>query len=139
MKVLRWLGVTAKTARDATWLDVFGEQRRYVIVNLNDQRRVFGWPMYYSDTRKEGLLYLQDPAWINPDLTYTDLGVHGLLLLRTNDIFSIEFTEVERNNARPRPEVHDGQAKEFCSPTKAAANVNAGLFQGRGRLQSAAE
>ena len=60
-------------------LDVFTEQKRYVIVNLADGRRVFGWPMYYSNNPEEGCLYLYD-AWINDEGKYIDLRIHGLFL-----------------------------------------------------------
>ena len=57
MKLLRKLKITNKTARETVWLDVFTEQKRYVIVNLSDGRRIFGWPMYYSNNPEEGCLY----------------------------------------------------------------------------------
>jgi hypothetical protein len=101
MKVLRWLRVSNKTSRETTWLDVFSDQTRYVIVNLSGRRRVFGWPLYYSNDRDEGLLYLYDPAWVNDDGTYTELDIHGLFLVEAGTIESIEFTNVEKLNARP--------------------------------------
>ena len=50
MALLRKLRITDKTARNTIWLDVFMDQKRFVIVNLKNSRRVFGWPMYYSNT-----------------------------------------------------------------------------------------
>ncbi|HEX2253601.1 MAG TPA: DUF6338 family protein [Thermoanaerobaculia bacterium] len=100
MKLLRRLRVTNKTSRETTWLDVFSEQQRYVIVNLSGNRRVFGWPMYFSSNRDEGLLYLYDPAWVNDDGTYTALDLHGLFLVEPDTIESIEFTQVTRQNAK---------------------------------------
>lgn len=99
MRVLRRLGVTHKTARETTWLDVFAEQQRYVIVNLTGKRRVFGWPMYFSNDRDEGLIYLFEPAWVNDDGTYTGLDIHGLFLVEPDSIESIEFTNVSAATA----------------------------------------
>lgn len=91
MAVLRFLKVTKRTSRNNTWLDVFSEQDRYVVVEMNDGRRVSGWPLYYSDTPTEGLIYLQDPAWIDRDGTYIPLDVHGLFLVRREDVVTIAF------------------------------------------------
>ena len=77
MKILRKLGITASTARINTWLDILIDQRRYVVVTFTDGRRLFGWPEYYSNDTAEGLLYISDPAWIEDDGNYSDLGVHG--------------------------------------------------------------
>lgn len=104
MRLLRFIRVTNKTARETTWLDVFADQKRYVIVNLTQGRRVFGWPLYFSNDRDEGLLYLFDPAWVNDDGTYTNLNIHGLFLVEPGSIESIEFTHVTDKNAKVAPE-----------------------------------
>lgn len=99
MKILRKLRITDKTSRSAVWVDVFTDQKRYVIVNLKDGRRIFGWPMYYSNTPEEGALYLYDPAWVVKS-RYIDLGVHGLFLVESKSIETIEFTNVTEKNAK---------------------------------------
>lgn len=99
MKLLRKLKITNKTARETVWLDVFTEQKRYVIVNLADGRRVFGWPMYYSNNPEEGCLYLYNAAWIDDEGKYIDLKIHGLFLVKRNNIESIEFTLIDKSNA----------------------------------------
>ena len=70
MKVLRRIGVTFRTARDNTWLDIFSDQERYIEVNFTDGRRLFGWPLYYSNHPEEGLLYVYDAAWIDDEGKY---------------------------------------------------------------------
>ena len=104
MRILRWVRLTHKTARDNTWLDIFIDQRRYVEVTLTDGRRLFGWPLYYSNRPEEGLLYLQDPAWIDGDGKYVDLDVHGILLTRKDDVESIVFTKLKFGQAVSRKE-----------------------------------
>lgn len=99
MKLLRKLKITNKTARETVWLDVFTEQKRYVIVNLADGRRVFGWPMYYSNNPEEGCLYLYDAAWIDDKGEYIDLKIHGLFLVKKDNIESIEFTLIDKSTA----------------------------------------
>ncbi|MBM3333684.1 hypothetical protein FJY63_03395 [Candidatus Sumerlaeota bacterium] len=107
MALLRKLRITGKTARETVWLDVFSDQKRFVIVNLKSGRRVFGWPMYYSNTPEEGMLYLQQPAWIDADQQYVDLDIHGLFLVK-GEIEYIEFTHVTADNASPKEEATYG-------------------------------
>ena len=99
MRILRWMRLTHRTARDNTWIDIFIDQRRYVEVTLTDGRRLFGWPLYYSNHPEEGLLYLYDPAWIDNDGKYVDLNAHGILLTRKDGIESIAFTQLEFGQA----------------------------------------
>ena len=104
MWLLRKAKITTKTARANIWLDLFADQDRYVIVNFSDGRRLFGWPMYYSNTLapEERSLYLYDPSWIDADGEYIDLGIHGILLTKEELIESIEFTMVSAANATDR-------------------------------------
>ena len=106
MRILRWMRFTHRTARDNTWIDIFIDQRRYVEVTLTDGRRLFGWPLYYSNQPEEGLLYLQDPAWIDGDGRYVDLDAHGILLTKKDSIESIVFTNLPFGQAIRRKERH---------------------------------
>jgi hypothetical protein len=99
-RILRFLKITSSTSRQNIWLDVFSEQKRYVIVTLSDGRRIFGWPMHYSSSPKDAYVYLYNPSWVNDDRTYTDMGVHGLFLVRKKYIDFIEFTHLDYDSAK---------------------------------------
>lgn len=105
MKVLRRIGVTFRTARDNTWLDIFSDQERYIEVNFTDGRRLFGWPLYYSNHPDEGLLYVCDAAWIDGKGAYVELNAHGILLTRKDDIREIVFTNLTSGQAEEAHEV----------------------------------
>lgn len=98
MKILRRFRITNKTARESIWLDIFTDQKRYVIVHLKDGRRIYGWPMYFSNTSNESRIYLSDPAWIDEDKAdYIDLNIHGLFIVEPNFIDYIEFLNNEED------------------------------------------
>lgn len=111
MRLLRWVGATRLKAGGNTWLEVFSDKRRYVVVTLADGSRVFGWPEYSSRDAEEGLLYLQDPAWITEDDTYQDMGVDGLFLVKKENLEHVAFTNISRQNARAR-KTEDNVEKE---------------------------
>lgn len=100
MRLLRKIKVTSRTSRDAVWLDVFTGQRAYVIVNFADGRRLFGWPMYYSDSADDGHLYLHDPAWITEGGTYLELE-RGIFIVDADVVETIEFLDLDATNAKP--------------------------------------
>lgn len=98
-RILDKLGVTRRTGRASVWLDVFVEQRRCVIVDFKDGRRLFGWPEFYSDDINEGMLFLSSAAWLDDDGQYIPLMMRGFLIVDRTSIHSIMFTHVGYNNA----------------------------------------
>ena len=89
-------------SRENTWLDIFIDQRRYLVVTFADGRRLIGWPEYCSNDTTEGLLYVSDPAWIGEDGDYSDLDVQGMLLNNNDRIESIVYTHLTSKDAKPR-------------------------------------
>ncbi|MCP4549222.1 MAG: hypothetical protein GY835_22440 [bacterium] len=70
MKLLRLLATTNLQARESTWTAVLSAHSCHVVINLSNGNRLFGWPQYSSRSVDEGLIYLQDPAWVTDDGKY---------------------------------------------------------------------
>ncbi len=91
MKLFRFLKLTDRTSRDTAWDDVFiDEKKRYITIHLKDERRIAGWPTYYSNNKEEGFIYLTKADWITDDNEYIATDSHGLLINKEN-IDLIEF------------------------------------------------
>jgi hypothetical protein len=90
MKLARKFRISKKTARSSVWLDVFCDIKQSVIINLENGRRIFGWPMYYSDEPEKPYIFLYKPAWIEGE-EFIDLDVEGILITPEQKIESIEF------------------------------------------------
>jgi hypothetical protein len=97
---LRRLKITTVSSRANTWLDAFSAQKCYVIVNTVDGKRIFGWPMWYSNSPKDGYIYLYDPSWIDSEQKFVHTGLHGLFLVKENSIDYIEFTNITQATAK---------------------------------------
>jgi len=96
MKIARMLRITKKTARSSVWFDVFYDIRAHVIINFADGRRIFGWPMYYSNDPEQPYVFLYNPAWIVDDpetkeQKFVHLDEIGILITPKEEIESIEF------------------------------------------------
>jgi len=113
MRLLRWLRISDRSSRESTWSQVFGEQGdRFVVVHLNDGRRLQGYPMYYSETQEEGVLYLDQPAWIVDDIENENEQIavetdqHGVLIHRT-EFQLVEFQRQSLDRKRSEATTED--------------------------------
>jgi hypothetical protein len=92
MKLARWLKISKRTARSSVWFDVFYDVKKHIIVDFENGRQVYGWPMYYSDDPDEPYIYLYEPFWIQ-DNKYVPTGLTGLLITPEQKIEFIEFLD----------------------------------------------
>ncbi len=99
MKLLRKIKITDQTGRASTWIDVFSEQKRFLIVHLKDNRSIYGWPLYFSNNSDEGHIYLQFPEWRGEDekVFTASEQTHGILIQK-EEIELIEFVKEEDEN-----------------------------------------
>jgi hypothetical protein len=96
MKLARRLYISKRTARESIWLDVFWDIDEYIIINFENGRRIFGWPMYFSQSPDKPYIFLTKPAWIVEDeekreSKYIQLEVEGILITPEQKIETIEF------------------------------------------------
>lgn len=82
MKLFRKLKLTDRTSRDTAWDDVFTDEKRFLTVHLADEKRIAGWPLYYSNNKDEGFLYLTQCAWLDEENKYIESESHGILIFR---------------------------------------------------------
>lgn len=97
MRLFRLLKLTDRTSRDTAWDDVFiDEKKRYLTIHLKDERRISGWPTYYSNNKEEGFVYLTKAAWITEKNKYIETGSHGLLIDKENiDLIEFMYRKIE--------------------------------------------
>ncbi|AZP41175.1 hypothetical protein EJP81_04695 [Rahnella aquatilis] len=88
------LKITKQTSHFSEWEDVFNEVSWFVILNLKNGRRVYGWPLVWPSDPKSGHIVLQDPEWINGD-KYTPLKNTMYLVIESQDIEYVEFLKEE--------------------------------------------
>jgi hypothetical protein len=93
MKLARGLRISRKTARSSVWFDVFYDIRTHIIINFENGRRIYGWPMYYSNDPKNPYIFLFKPAWIQGNEFIHLDGLEGILITPEQKVESIEFLE----------------------------------------------
>jgi len=94
MKLARALRISKKTARSSVWFDVFSDKKTAIIINFENGRRIYGWPLYYSDNPEKPYIFLSKPAWIKKGKEkdeFIHLDIEGILITPEQKIESIEF------------------------------------------------
>ncbi len=103
-RFLRWLRVTRKTLKVSTWSETFVDNQKFVIVHLKDDRRIYGWPRFYSDDPSERAVFLENASWLTEDNQYVNQERISILLDKESGILLIEFLNFSNEQASPRHE-----------------------------------
>lgn len=93
--------ITKQTSYFCEWSDIFNSVTWFIIVNLKNGRRVYGWPLVWPEDPAKGHLVLQNPEWIE-GRQYVRLANTEYLVISATDIEYVEFLKQE-------PEVKDEQ------------------------------
>jgi len=125
MKIARGLRITRRTSRSSTWFDVFYDIKTYVIIDFDNGRRVYGWPMYYSDNPEDQYVFLHDPYWIEGE-EFIETGLKGLLITPAQRIEFIEFLEGPAESKGDQS--HEG--REAAGGQDPSATAQEGASQG---------
>ena len=93
---LRRLGVTNQTSRPSVWYSAFKDhQDTYVVLELQDGRRIQGWPSEWPSLPGKGHIKLEDPIWLQVEENgkQKEIPVSGstFILFSVPDIRWIEF------------------------------------------------
>lgn len=62
---LRNKDITVKTSYPNEWYSTFARYKRFVVLHLNDERRLYGWPAEWPSEPAQGQFVIQNPAWLN--------------------------------------------------------------------------
>jgi Family of unknown function (DUF6338) len=93
---LREFKFTKKTYKPSTWVDVFSHRERFIVVHLEDGRRIYGWPRFYSDDPAEREIFLENASWLSEKNEFVNNPPIGILLSEKSGIQFIEFVS-EKN------------------------------------------
>lgn len=96
-KVLRRFGFTSRTSHPSEWFFVFSNKVTYVILNLKDGRRLYGWPKEWPIEPTKGQFYIMLPSWILEDGSQLELHALDGILVNVSDVQWVEFIQIKEN------------------------------------------
>ena len=95
-KLLRYLKITKETSYASEWFGAFSDRITYVVLHLNDGRRIYGWPVEWPTEPNNGHFLLKDSNWLKDDNSEIPLtGVDGILIDGSN-VELVEFMELNQ-------------------------------------------
>lgn len=92
-KFLRNKGFTTRTSHPSEWYCVLSEKQKFVILQLQDGRRLYGWPKEWPIEPEKGQFYIMIPSWIDDEGTLVDLPELDGILISAKEVKWIEFVE----------------------------------------------
>lgn len=63
-KALRKLGLSNRSAHSSEWYIAFCDRKRYVVLHLKDDRRLYGWPTMWPSDAEKGHFLIDQPEWL---------------------------------------------------------------------------
>lgn len=88
---LRRKGFTKRTSYPSEWYGVFATERRWVILNLADGRRLYGWPVEWPDQSDKGHFVLGQPEWLLANNERAPLYRVAVFVVPASDVRMVEF------------------------------------------------
>lgn len=89
---LRKLNLTGKSSHPNEWSDVFSKFPRFVVLHLEDERRLYGWPEVWPSKPNEGHFFMVYPSWQTEGGVKDIENVEGVLI-GSKDVKWVEFLE----------------------------------------------
>lgn len=96
-RILRKLGVTRQASYSSEWFGAFQEKQTYVILHLNDERRLYGWPRVWPSEPDKGHFVIEQPSWLEKEKEIQITGVSSILI-SAKDVKWVEFMNLIRES-----------------------------------------
>ena len=95
-RLFRWLRITRENSHPSEWCSTFSRNRGYVVLHLNDRRRLFGWPEEWPNRSDGGHFCITEAEWLGAEVGSESDGqgvteVAGVLIPAV-DVKMVEFT-----------------------------------------------
>ena len=90
--VVRKLKISQRSSSPNEWCTVFGPREQFVVVQLKDERRLYGWPKVWPSDPDKGHVFLTFASWIHGEEPLELEQAEGVLI-SVKDISHVEFVK----------------------------------------------
>ncbi|MGY2282914.1 DUF6338 family protein [Pseudomonas gingeri] len=94
-KLHNWLrsrDITEQTSYPNEWYSTFSRYPRFVVLHLNDERRLYGWPSEWPNEPTQGQFVIQNPAWLDDKGVQAPCGAQFLVI----DASKVQWVEFDQ-------------------------------------------
>lgn len=96
--LLQKLKITNQSSFNSEWEDIFNSVTSFVILDLKDGRRIFGWPSVWPSDPSKGHIILQNPEWISENGEYIPMSSAQFIVIKAEEIEFVEFLKEGNSN-----------------------------------------
>ncbi|MDO3380469.1 DUF6338 family protein [Geoalkalibacter halelectricus] len=98
-KKLRDWGITRETSYPSEWFGTFLKKITFVVLHLDGERRLYGWPIEWPSEPSKGHFVLVQASWLTEKEQIPITGVESILV-DVKEVKMVEFMEKtwEKNN-----------------------------------------
>jgi energy-coupling factor transporter transmembrane protein EcfT len=91
-KKLRDWGITRETSYPSEWFGAFLQNITYVVLHLDGERRLYGWPKEWPSEPEKGHFVLIQASWLDE---YKDIPITGVdsIMVDAKEVKMVEFME----------------------------------------------
>lgn len=93
-RLLRKTGLTRQTSYASEWYGALSQHQGYVVLHLEGQRRLYGWPEEWPSTPGEGHWVISQADWLTEDGIVEATGVDKIIV-QTQDVEMVELMKVK--------------------------------------------
>lgn len=91
-KKLRDWGVTRETSFPSEWFGAFLKNITYVVLHLDGERRLYGWPIEWPSESDKGHFVLVQASWLEDEKQIPITGVSSIMV-DVKEVKMVEFME----------------------------------------------
>lgn len=110
-KKLRYLGLTRETSYPSEWFGAFLKNVTYIVLHLEGERRLYGWPLEWPSEPEKGHFVLVQASWLDEegnDKEQKEIPLSGVssIMVDVKEVKMVEFMEKtwEKINGQERTE-----------------------------------
>lgn len=92
-KYLRDKGVTRETSFPSEWFGSFLNNVTFIVLHLEDERRLYGWPIEWPSEPTIGHFVIADPSWLGEEGKENRINGVSNILVDVKDVKWVEFLE----------------------------------------------
>ena len=90
-RLVRKLKISKETSYASEWYAVLSTNVTYIILHLNDERRIYGWPIEWPSEPNKGHFAIQQASWLSKKGKDTPMTGVETMLVKAEDVKWVEF------------------------------------------------
>jgi len=92
-RLIRKLRISKETSYPSEWYGEFSKRNTYVVLHLEGERRIMGWPYEWPSSPEKGHFALMNPTWLADEANDANIPLSSVesILIPASDVSMVEF------------------------------------------------